>query len=62
MININFLKSQGRGICPLNFRPHHWAVDSLSATAPGNFPSIRKNGKFPGVNPGGGGQGAVGID
>ena len=36
----------------LYFGPHRRAFDSLSAPAPGNLPSIRKKGKFPGVSPG----------
>ena len=44
------------------FRPYRWAFDSLSAPAPGNLPSIRKKRQIPGGQPGGGGQGAVGID
>lgn len=39
------------------------AFDSLSAPAPWNWPSRRKNkGKFPGVSTEGRGMGAAGID
>ena len=45
------------GAFAIYFRPYRRAFDSLSAPAPGNLPSIRKEkGNFPGVSPGGGGR------
>ena len=46
-----------KGAFALYFRPHRWAFDSSSATAPGNLPSIRKKkGKFVGLARGGAGR------
>ena len=63
MINIYLLNSGGGGNLPSTF-VSPVGIDSLSATAPGNLPSITKQGKFQGISSGrgGGGQGAVGID
>ena len=50
------------GAFALYFRPHRRALNSLRAPVPGNLPSMSKKGKIPGDQPGGGRQGAAGID